>query len=79
MIFKFIWFPMIRSHFRLVMSKCYLGDWFVLYQLGKNMNMYFMREFVKDLRRELTNKPKRSKSMISKSGGDNKVQNNVKT
>ena len=45
------------------MSKCYLGDWFVLYQLGKNMNMYFMREFIKDLRRELVAKPKRSKSL----------------
>ena len=53
------------------MAKCYLGDWFVLYQLGKNMNMYFMREFIKDLRKELISKPKRSKSL---GRGDIKVK-----
>ena len=26
-----------------VLSHCYLGDWFVLYQLSKNSNSYFFR------------------------------------
>ena len=26
-----------------VLSHCYLGDWFVLYQLSKNSNTYFFR------------------------------------
>ncbi len=47
----------------MVLHKGYVGDWFVLYQLSKNVNMYFMREFVKELKRELTLKPKRSKSV----------------
>ena len=45
------------------MSKCYLGDWFVLYQISKNVNFYFMRAFMKELRNELREKPKRSRSM----------------
>ena len=48
------------------MSKCYLGDWFVLYQLSKNVNFYFMRAFMKELRNELREKPKRSRSIERK-------------
>ena len=35
------------------MSKCYIGDWFVLFQLSKNVNMYFFRAFVKELAKSL--------------------------
>ena len=28
---------------RNVLDHCYLGDWFVLYQLSKNSNTYFFR------------------------------------
>ena len=38
------------------MNKCYLGDWFVLFQLSKNVNMYFFRAFVKDLKHQFNNK-----------------------
>ena len=30
-----------------VLSHCYLGDWFVLYQLSKNSNTYFFRYLLK--------------------------------
>ena len=30
-----------------VLSHCYLGDWFVLYQLSKNSNSYFFRYLLK--------------------------------
>lgn len=36
------------------MTKCYIGDWFVLFQLSKNVNMYFFRAFIKELKRSLT-------------------------
>ena len=35
------------------MSKCYIGDWFVLFQLSKNVNMYFFRAFAKELAKSL--------------------------
>ena len=38
-----------------------LGDWFVLYQLCKNCNPYFFREFIKELARDLKRKPKETK------------------
>jgi hypothetical protein len=28
---------------RVVLSRCYLGDWWVLYQLGRNSNTHFFR------------------------------------
>ena len=36
------------------MAKCYIGDWFVLFQISKNVNMYFFRAFMRELRHELT-------------------------
>lgn len=39
-------------------SKCYVGDWFVLYQISKNVNMYFYRVFIKELRRDMKRTPK---------------------
>ena len=39
-----------------------IGDWFVLYQLCKNCNPYFFREFIRELAIEIKNRPKKSKS-----------------
>ena len=38
-----------RDSIREIVSKCHLGDWFVLYQLSRNVNMYFFRSFIKEL------------------------------
>ncbi|XP_040572044.1 innexin inx2 [Lepeophtheirus salmonis] len=46
-----------------VMAKSYIGDWFVLHQLGKNVNRFFYREFIKELCKELKARPKRSLSL----------------
>merc|ERR1712215_286715 len=45
-----------------VLSKCQVGDWFVLYQLSKNCNPYFYREFIRELAIELKLRPKKTKS-----------------
>ena len=50
------------------MAKGHIGDWFVLYQLSKNCNPYFYREFIRELARELKAKP--NKRTRSKSGAD---------
>ena len=42
-----------------VTSKCFIGDWFVLYQISKNVNMYFFREFIKELRKDMKKYPKK--------------------
>merc|ERR1712149_15234 len=44
-----------------ILAKGQIGDWFVLYQLSKNCNPYFFREFVRELARELRVKPKKTK------------------
>ena len=36
-----------------VLSHCYLGDWFVLYQLGKNMDPMIFREFMEKLHKRM--------------------------
>jgi len=41
------------------MTKCYLGDWFLLYQISKNVNMYFFRAFLKELNHDIG--PKKAK------------------
>ncbi len=33
----------VKKSLRFVLSRCYIGDWFVLFQLSKNVNMYFYR------------------------------------
>ena len=45
-----------------VLSKCQVGDWFVLYQLSKNCNPYFYSEFIRELAIELKLRPKKTKS-----------------
>jgi len=52
-----------------VLSKCQVGDWFVLRQLSKNCNPYFFREFIRELAIELKLRPKRSKSRGSVGNG----------
>ena len=47
-----------------LLTKSQLGDWFVLYQLSKNCNKYFYREFIKELAIELKRKPKKSKGRM---------------
>merc|ERR1719483_190754 len=42
-----------------VLSKAQVGDWFVLYQLSKNCNPYFYREFIRELAIELKLRPKK--------------------
>ena len=33
----------VRRSLRFVLARCYIGDWFVLYQLLKNTNHYFYK------------------------------------
>ncbi len=59
-----------RKAINFVLNKLYLGDWFVLYQLSKNTNMYFFRGFIKELRYELKEHPK-IKKYLDKNKMDN--------
>jgi len=36
-----------------IAQKCQIGDWFVLYQLGKNIDPLIYREIISDLARRL--------------------------
>jgi len=36
-----------------IANKCQVGDWFVLYQLGKNMDPLIFRELIQDLGKRL--------------------------
>lgn len=49
-----------------VVQRCYIGDWFVLYQIAKNCNMYFFRTFIKELRRDMKKNPKVKHGPITK-------------
>jgi len=64
----------IRKSLDYVLAKGHIGDWFVLYQLSKNCNPYFYREFIRELARELKAKPK--KRTRSKSGSNTIKRNN---
>merc|ERR1719295_2469791 len=55
----------VRKSIKAVMTRCYVGDWFVLNQLSKNVTPYFFRSFVKELRAEMRERPKRSHSKKS--------------
>ena len=41
-----------------VLAHCYLGDWFVLYQLSKNSNTYFFIYLLKHLEKSFVSKVK---------------------
>jgi len=68
----------IRKCLQYVLNKSYLGDWFVLYQLAKNCNPYFYREFIRELARELKSRPKKLKSRSSSNAGTLKKQKESK-
>merc|ERR1719193_2217408 len=53
----------IKKCLEYVLSKCQMGDWFVLYQLSKNCNPYFFREVIKEFAIELKLRPKRSRGL----------------
>ena len=36
-----------------IANKCKVGDWFILYQLGRNMDPLIFRELIQDLARRL--------------------------
>ena len=33
----------VRKSLKFVLDRAYMGDWFVLYQLSKNTNLYFYK------------------------------------
>ena len=41
------------GHVMAICNRFRLGDWFVLYQLGKNIDPLIFREFIKDLYEQL--------------------------
>ena len=57
----------IQRSLQYILAKGQIGDWFVLYQLSKNCNVYFFREFIRELAIDLKEKPKKSKSIGSSS------------
>jgi len=59
----------IRKCLDYVLAKAQIGDWFVLYQLSKNCNPYFFREFIKEFAIELKLRPKRSRARGSMGNG----------
>eukprot|EP00092_Neocalanus_flemingeri_P002719 GFUD01002912.1.p1 GENE.GFUD01002912.1~~GFUD01002912.1.p1 ORF type:complete len:475 (-),score=120.62 GFUD01002912.1:110-1534(-) len=68
----------IRRCLEYVLAKGQIGDWFVLYQLSKNCNPYFFREFIRELAMEMSNRPKKSKYRSSSIGeGTLKRQNTI--
>ena len=60
--------PEVPKAIRYIMRDAYVGDWFVLHQLSKNVNTYFFREFVKDLRIEMKDRPKHSRRRKKENG-----------
>jgi len=56
----------VRRSLKFVLARCYIGDWFVLYQLLKNTNHYFYKDFIKELRNDLKRAPKFSRSESQK-------------
>jgi len=50
-----------------VLSHCYLGDWFVLYQLSKNSNTYFFRYLLKIMDSSFTSQAKSRYFTVSRS------------
>ena len=44
-----------ENNLEIITRKCNLGDWFLLYHLGKNMEPMVYGEFLKEFGRELEN------------------------
>merc|ERR1719167_1150898 len=70
----------LRNHLQSILDQGQIGDWFVLYQLSKNSNYYFYREFIRELSKDLKQKPKQSLSGSSGKGNqqaqDQQTRNN---
>ena len=64
-----------RKATKIVSNKCYLGDWFVLYQISKNANMYFFRAFIKELKISLV--PRKKKFNLSSENSTHIEMNNL--
>jgi hypothetical protein len=45
-----------QEHIDTIARKCKIGDWFVLYQLGKNIDPLIYKEFIADLAKKLDGK-----------------------
>uniref|UniRef100_A0A0V0GBJ4 Innexin n=1 Tax=Triatoma dimidiata TaxID=72491 RepID=A0A0V0GBJ4_TRIDM len=45
-----------QNHIEIITNKCQIGDWFVLYQLGKNMDAIIFKELLADLAKKLEGK-----------------------
>ena len=62
---------------RHVLSVCYLGDWWVLYQLGRNSNTHFYRYLLRQLESSIAGhrgrSRGRSKSQRSRAGDNRDV------
>lgn len=43
-----------------ILSYCYLGDWWVLYQLGRNSNTHFFRYLLRHIEQDFTLKERRA-------------------
>lgn len=43
-----------------ILSYCYLGDWWVLYQLGRNSNTHFFRFLLRHIEHDFVLKEKRA-------------------
>jgi len=59
------WDSDLKGHLEAILDQGQIGDWFVLYQLSKNSNSYFYREFIRELAKDLKQKPKQSLSAAS--------------
>ncbi|KAK9498875.1 hypothetical protein O3M35_003430 [Rhynocoris fuscipes] len=45
-----------QDHIEIIANKCQLGDWFILYQLGKNIDSLIFKELLADLAKKLEGK-----------------------
>jgi len=59
----------IKVSLEYILRRSQLGDWFVLYQLSKNTNPFFYRQFISELALDLKQRPKKSRSKSRNSMG----------
>ena len=54
----------IRKTIKSIMGECYIGDWFVLHQLSKNVNGHFFRAFLDELNSRMSISKKKSAVIV---------------
>ena len=54
----------IRKTILTIHKECYIGDWFVLHQLSKNVNGYFFRAFLDELNNRMSTSKKKSAVIV---------------